>query len=322
MSLKHQSLNVLLAACVLCLLYGNTRGQPAPQAAAPGAAPDAPAAVPPVRPPSSPLQVHQVTPTLYWGEANGGNVGFVVGEKGVVVIDAGGSPARGQEFVRDIAMVTPKPIAAVILTHADGDHVAGLAAFPAGIQVIAQTETKKAMEAALAAGKAAFPADRLPNHVVAKRELADLAGVKVELLHWAPAHTAGDLVVFVPGQKVVFTGDLFCLDQPRALVHRDRGNAGTSEGWVRSAKATLALHADQFVVGHSGAVGGLQTREWLQNFVKVSADERAKVKALIGLGRTLPQIEAEVGDPPLGSKPSRFPPYSEVVYDELTGAQR
>ena len=299
--MKTRSSRLLLCAALFC--SGYVEAQPA-------------------RPPPKPLLVHQLSPTVYWAEANGGNVGFIIGEQGVVVIDAGGSPARGQELLSAIAQVTPKPVMAVILTHADGDHVAGLGAFPAGTQIIAQQETRKAMAAAVAAGKAEFPADRLPTHVIAKREVMRLAGVKVELLHWAPAHTAGDLVIYVPGQKVVFTGDLFCLDQPRALVHRDTSNAGSSEGWVKSAKATLALNADQFVVGHSGTVGGLQTREWLTTFVQVSADERAKIKALISQGRTLTQIETELGDPPPGSKPSRFPPYAEVVYDEVTGAAK
>ncbi len=73
-------------------------------------------------------------------------------------------------------------------------------------------------------------------------------GVKLEFFHWAPAHTAGDLVVSLPVQKIVFTGDIFAMDQFRALIHREQ--KGSSGGRIMCAKGVVALDANQFIVGH------------------------------------------------------------------------
>jgi len=59
------------------------------------------------------------------------------------------------------------------------------------------------------------PADHLPNQLVTKnKENLKIDGVKIELLHWAPAHTSGDLVVYLPSDKIVFTGDIIAASCP------------------------------------------------------------------------------------------------------------
>src|ERR1700691_1342620 len=161
-------------------------------------------------PAPAPFTTHQLKPNLYWIEGGGGNSGVIVGDKGVIVIDAKTTPAGGKEQLDDIAKITPKPVTTVILTHSDGDHVNGLASFPAGITIIAHENNKKEQEAAFAAGgRGAPPAGYLPNQLVWKnKETRKIDGVKLEVLHWAPAHTSGDLVVYLPGQNIVFTGDI------------------------------------------------------------------------------------------------------------------
>src|SRR5882757_4514065 len=154
-------------------------------------------------PRAAPFVTHQLKPNIYWIEGGGGNSTVIVGTSGVVVVDAKTTKAGGQELLDNIAKITPKTVTTVILTHSDGDHVNGLAAFPAGVKVIAHENNKKEQETALAAGgRGAPPADHLPSQVVTKnKESLKIDGVKVELYHWAPAHTSGDLVVYFPDQK-------------------------------------------------------------------------------------------------------------------------
>src|SRR5580658_11120638 len=83
--------------------------------------------------PAAPFVVHQLKPNVYWVEGGGGNSGVIVGSTGVIVVDAKTSAAGGKELLDEIAKITPKPVTTVILTHSDGDHVNGLASFPAGI---------------------------------------------------------------------------------------------------------------------------------------------------------------------------------------------
>ena len=267
-------------------------------------------------PQAGPLKFHPLSPKIYWVEGGIGNCGFIIGEQGVITIDATISPETGQELLAKIAAITPKPVTAVILTHGDFDHIGGLAAFPAGLMIIAHEDNKKKMESSVAAGHPMISANHLPNRIVREQEDIEIEGVNMELLHWAPAHTAGDLVVYFPEERIVFSGDIFCMDQPVALIHREQ--QGSSDGWLTSAKGVAALDADRFVVGH----GDVQTKESLQKRIGKAESEKEQIKNLVAEGISLQQIQDLIGDPPPGwNKPGpggpRFTPFSEVVYQEL-----
>lgn len=269
--------------------------------------------------PSAPFVTHQLAPNVYWIEGGGGNSGVIVGETGVIVIDAKTSAAGGKELLDDIAKITAKPVKTVILTHSDNDHVNGLASFPAGIAVIAHEGNKAEQEAALkAGGRGAPPADHLPNRMVTgKGEDVTLDGVKVRLLHWAPAHTSGDLVIFLPAQKIVFAGDILTINFPDPLIHLEKN--GSSLGWIETMKGMTALGADQYLPGH----GDVQTKAVVEQRLDAAAAKRAKIAGLVKDGKTLDEIRTAVGDPP--AKPAgaptqgpNFVTFTEVVYKELT----
>src|SRR5215469_8908077 len=272
-------------------------------------------------PAPAPLMVHQLASNVYWVEGGGGNSGVIVGDKGVIVVDAKTTPAGGKELLDDIAKITPKPVTAVILTHSDGDHVNGLASFPKGITIVAHENNKAEQQKALSAGgRGAPPADHLPTQVVAKnKENLKVDGVKVELLHWAPAHTSGDLVVYFPNEKIVFTGDIIATQLPDPLIHLEKH--GSSEGWITTTKGIVALNADQFVPGH----GDLQTKAAIQRRLSDTEAKREKIKELVAQGKSLNEIRAAVGDPApnrgRGGRGPNFASFTEVVYQELTATK-
>ena len=263
-------------------------------------------------PAPAPFMTHQLKPKVYWVEGGGGNSGVIIGDKGVIVVDAKTTPQGGKELLDNIAKITPKPVTTVILTHSDGDHVNGLASFPAGITIIAHENNKKEQQTALAAGgRGAPPADHLPTQVVAKnKDNLKIDGVKVELLHWAPAHTSGDLVVYLPDEKIVFTGDIIATQLPDPLIHLEKN--GSSEGWITTTKGIVGLNADQFVPGH----GNVQTKADIQKRLTDAEAKRAKIKELVAQGKSLDEIKAAVGDQPAAQ--ARFASFTEVVYKELT----
>jgi glyoxylase-like metal-dependent hydrolase (beta-lactamase superfamily II) len=271
-------------------------------------------------PPAAPFIAHQLKPNVYWIEGGGGNSGVIIGDKGVIVVDAKTSPAGGKELLDNIAKITPKPVTTVILTHSDADHVNGLASFPTGITIIAHEGNKKEQEAALAAGgRGAPPKDHLPTQVVTKdKESLKIDGVKLELHHWAPAHTSGDLVVYLPSEGIVFTGDIIATQLPDPLIHLEKN--GTSEGWITTTKGIVALKATQFVPGH----GDLQTKEQIQTRLTNTEAKRAKIKDLVAQGKSLDEIREAVGDKPPappaagGRGGPNFATFTEVVYKELT----
>ena len=261
-------------------------------------------------PPPAPFVTHQLKPNIYWIEGGGGNSTVIVGTNGVIVVDAKTTKAGGQELLDDIAKITPKPVTTVILTHSDGDHVNGLAAFPAGVKVIAQENNKKEQEAALAAGgRGAPPADHQPTEVITKeKETLTIEGEKLELYHWAPAHTSGDLIIYLPKYKIVATGDIIATNNPYPRIHDEKN--GSTEGWITTAKGIVTLDADTFIPGH----GTIQTKADIQKRIADAEARRNQVKELVAQGKSLDEIKAAVGD----TDKLNYKSWTQVCYEEMT----
>jgi glyoxylase-like metal-dependent hydrolase (beta-lactamase superfamily II) len=207
--------------------------------------------------------------------------------------------------------------------------VNGLVAFPAGVKIIAHENNKKELEAALAAGgRGAPPADRLPNQVVTKnKEAMTIDGVKLELYHFAPAHTSGDLIVYQPDQKIVSTGDIVVTnradDNPN--IHQEKN--GSTAGWLANVKGMIGLNADTYVTGH----GDLVTKADLQRKYDQTKARREKIAAMVKEGKSVAEIKAALPDAPAPGAPARGaapagagrggpPPvtYVDIAYAELT----
>ncbi len=249
------------------------------------------------QPAAPPLTMKMLKPDVYAGlGGSGGNSTIIIGKTGVIVVDAKQTEAGAKDLLAEIAKITPKPVTTAIITHSDGDHVNGLVAFPAGIKIIAHEGNKKEQEAALAAGgRGPPPADRLPTQVTTqKKEAMTIDGVKLELYHFAPAHTSGDLIVYLPVQKIVSTGDIVVTnradDNPN--IHFEKN--GSTEGWLTNVKGMIALNADVYVTGH----GDLVTKADLQRKFDATTARRNKIVAMVKQGKTLDEIKAALPDAP------------------------
>lgn len=264
-----------------------------------------------------PLKVMHINDGVYWTSGGAGaNTGFIVGTNGVIVVDAKMTADSAKEMLADIAKVTSKPVTTVLLTHSDGDHVNGLAGFPKGLTIIATENCKKEMEESENGPnpQMAAPKDYMPTKTVTKNEDVTIDGVHLRLLHFAPAHTSGDLIVYLPDDKIVFTGDILTLQFPYPLIHLAKH--GSSEGWITTMKGILALKADTYVPGH----GELPTRADLEKRLTEAEKRRAEIKSLVAQGKTLDQVKAALGEskPPVAQGGYNPPTFTEVVYEELT----
>jgi glyoxylase-like metal-dependent hydrolase (beta-lactamase superfamily II) len=230
------------------------------------------------------LSVKELKPNVYLVQGGGGNSGIVIGSEGVIVIDAKESLEAGRALVAEVRKLTPKPITHVILTHNDADHVNGLAAFPPSVTVIAH--------------EAAKVETRLPSKLIARvGESLTLHGVKVDLSHWAPAHTGGDMVVSLPEPRVAFIGDLAASGAEPVIRLEKRGS---SEGWITSVKGLLGTRA-QFVPGH----GNTQTGTEVQAILSAAAQKRDWIVSLVKEGKSLDDVKRTVGDPVTAAPPAR-----------------
>jgi len=277
-----------------------------------GAAP--PALPAQAQPQFAPIVTHALNGGVYWIEGGvGSNAGVVIGKDGVIVIDAKQTPESGKAVLAEVAKLTPKPVTHVIITHSNLDHVDGLPAFPKGLTIIAQENCKQQMEHPRNNPQNIDLSGYIPTKTVAKKESMTIDGVRFELLHWAPAHTSGDLIIYLPDQKIAFTGDITVTRLPYPLIHLE--DEGSSAGWVESMKGIVALNADTFVPGH----GGTQNKAELQQRVANTAARRDKIKQLVAQGKSLDDIKKELGEPttrPAGG--NAFPTFTEVVYKELS----
>jgi glyoxylase-like metal-dependent hydrolase (beta-lactamase superfamily II) len=318
MQITRHLLRTVGAAAVASVMCAPAARAQAPQGGAPqGGAPQA--AAPPM------LMVSQLKPDVYLVTGGGGNVTVIVGKTSVILVDSKISEAAGKALLAEIAKITPKPVTTVFLTHSDPDHAGGLVAFPTGVKVIAHEGNKKEQEELIAAGGRGAPSrDRLPSQVTTKtKETMTIDGVKLELYHWAPAHTKGDLVVYLPQQKIVATGDIIQANRSdnSPLMHYPE-KMGSSEGWITSVKNIIAFNADVYVPGH----GDTQTKADLERRLKATTERRDLIASLVKQGKSLDEIKAaspeltptgapvpagRAGGPPAGT-------FVDLVYAELT----
>jgi cyclase len=253
---------------------------------------------------AQPVVVQSLAPEVYWTHGAGGNTGFVVARTGIIVIDTKMTADSAKATLAEIAKVSTKPITHAILTHGDADHINGLGGLPAGVTVIAHEGARRDLEAAVSAGgRGALPKDRLPSRYIAGLgEVTTIDGVKIGLHHWAPAHTNGDLAVYLPDHKLLFAGDLITADVEPVIQLAKRGS---SEGWITSVKGLLGLGARQFVPAE------------VQARLSAAAVKRDRIAALVREGKPLDEIKAASGEPVTarGQAPLTF---TDVVYQELT----
>jgi cyclase len=292
LSLKRSLRTVLVAVLALSALYVHSAQQSRPQA--------------------PPLIVEKVRGDIYMVKGGmGANTGLFITDKGVLAIDAKMTADASKQEMAEIAKLTSQPVSIMILTHSDGDHVNGLNGFPPGITVYAHLQTKKDMEAAFQDPALQALKAYLPTLTFSDSGSVTIGGQTVDLLHFGPAHTSGDAVVYFPKDKVAFVGDLVFLGRD-PLIHLKKG--GSSFGLVKTLQAILKLDADVFVPGHGDPLGKPQ----IEALVKSIQDRQAKVQALAAEGKTLEDVKKAFNINDAAAPGRRWPSLVEIIYQELT----
>jgi len=189
------------------------------------------------------------------------NTGVVIGDNSVMVIDAQATPVMAQDVIRHIRTVTDKPVEHVVLTHYHAVRVLGASGYGAR-EVIASRDTYDLIaergEADMKSEIERFP--RLfravesipgltwPTVVFEKRLTLWLGKLQVEVMQLGRGHTKGDTIVWLPKERVLFSGDLV---EYGATPYT--GDAYLSD-WPATLDALEALNPAALVPGRGAAL--------------------------------------------------------------------
>lgn len=234
------------------------------------------------------------------GSEGRSNAGFVVTPDGVVVVDALASPRQGEALLETIRTVTPQPIRWLVLTHHHPDHTFGAVIFRrAGGKVIAHPDTRTL---ASEGGPDALVADWVrvvgldamrgfefadsADRPVTTSDTLRLGGRTIVIVHPGAGHTAGDLVVWLPKERVLFAGDLLIEDGVTMVTD------GSASALRRCLDFIDSLHAAVVVPGHgriprAPAALVAQTRAYITG---LEADMRSAVEHGVPMRRALASL--------------------------------
>ncbi|MEQ9257604.1 MAG: MBL fold metallo-hydrolase [Roseovarius sp.] len=149
------------------------------------------------------------------------NSGVIIGDDSVMIVEAQATPRLAQKVIEKVREVTDKPITHLALTHYHAVRVLGASAY--GVDQILMSDTARAMVAErgqedwlsefqrfprLFQGHESIPGLTWPTTTFSKSMSVYLGNRRVDLMHLGRAHTAGDIVIHVPDENVMFTGDI------------------------------------------------------------------------------------------------------------------
>ena len=215
------------------------------------------------------------------------NSGFVVGERGVLVIDAHINGTMAGAIQSAVRQVTNEPILYVVNTNYHGDHTFGNAAFPQETRIVAQQKTAEIMRDFDREKEFLLPyvdndrtvyGDvrlRLPDLVLDEYLELDLGGRVVELYHLGHGNTPGDTVVYVPEARVAWTGNLIVGEGNIPFLIE----GGAGEYLETIAKFTHTLEAGTIVPGHGLLTSGAVLSRYLSYLSELIESMRRAIRA-------------------------------------------
>ena len=186
------------------------------------------------------------------------NIGFIIGDKGVAVIDTGGSQKVGMALLNVLRQHTKLPVLYVINTHIHPDHIFGNAAFKQeGATFVGHAKLANAMtlrkDAYLRQGHDllgdSFDGSEIvqPTVLVQSSQELDLGGRKLLLTPYLNAHTNTDLTVLDQKTGTLWTGDLLFIERTPSID-------GDIKGWLSAISQLEQLKGIHYVVPGHGPV--------------------------------------------------------------------
>lgn len=216
------------------------------------------------------------------------NVGFVVGEKALLVIDTGLGPRNGATVAEAAKQLAGTRNIYLVATHFHPEHDLGAQAFPAGTMMVRSADQQKDIAefglqlAQVFAARSARNAELLkgaeyrPANISFGQDMhLDLGGVQVRLYAMGPNHTRGDIAIWVETDRVLFAGDIAMRPQPAFA-----SPYSSLSHWLASLDRLGALKPVLVVPSH-GPTGGIDLIDGYRAYL-TEVRERSSVEKRAG----------------------------------------
>ncbi len=239
------------------------------------------------------------------------NSGVIIGDDSVMIVEAQATPRLANKVIECVRTVTDKPISHVVLTHYHAVRVLGASAYGADQIIMGDAARAMVVERGqedwdsefqrfprLFEGHESIPGLTYPTTTFSEDMTIYLGNRRVDLMHLGRAHTAGDIVIQVPDQNVMFTGDIV---EYHSACYCGDGHFGD---WGDTLDNIAAFDVDAIAPGRGDALIGKEmvhaAIESTRDFVESTYRPAAKVAARGGtLKEAWDAVRAEC-DPKFG----------------------
>lgn len=218
------------------------------------------------------------------------NSGVIIGDDSVMIVEAQATPRLANKVIEKVRSITDKPISHVVLTHYHAVRVLGASAFGAEQVIMGETARSMVVERGqedwdsefqrfprLFEGHESIPGLTWPTTTFNDQMTVYLGNRQVNLMHLGRAHTAGDIVIHVPDQNVMFTGDI--VEDHSACYCGD----GHFNEWGHTLDNIQSFDVDAIAPGRGDALVGKdavhRAIESTRDFVESTYRPAAKVAA-------------------------------------------
>ena len=223
--------------------------------------------------------IGETSPSTYENSGHNNNLSFVVTSEGVVVFNAGGSWLLAKSLHDEIRKVTDLPVKYLVLENGQGHAALGASYWKElGVHIIAHKdaahEFKERGAAIFDSAKRRlgdkFYGTRLvePDETFTETRIIELGGVRMELLNLGPAHSPGDIMLWIPEKKLVISGDL-AFHERLLPVFED---TQTGE-WIKTWDKFEALGAEIVIPGHGGPTNMTEVTQYTKDYLVYMRNE-------------------------------------------------
>ena len=169
---------------------------------------------------------------------------IVITSDGVLVADGQNSPEATKKMVDAIGLLTPQPIKYVVVCSEHGDHTGGNAAFPSTATFISSPVSQANLARQAKTPSTSGRKTIVPTATVSDRRVLKMGSTEILILNSGRSHTGGDLEVYLPQEKILFTSESFS-----SHIFPSMANAYPAE-WIQTVKKLRQIDATFVVPGH------------------------------------------------------------------------